>query len=172
MMSTPAQNTSGGAVFLSSAVARFQSQKDLAEKALAQIDDADLFWSPGEESNSIAILMQHVAGNMLSRWTDFLSSDGEKPNRHRDAEFEAGLRTREELMERWNAGWKCLFDAVTSLRDEDLLKTITIRNEPLSVIDAILRQLSHYSQHVGQIVYIAKSRRDADWQTLSMPRKR
>lgn len=171
-MSTPAPTVSGGAVFLSSAIARFQSQKELAEKALAQIGDEDLFWSPGEESNSIAILMQHVAGNMLSRWTDFLTTDGEKPSRQRDAEFEAGLRTREELMESWNAGWKCLFDAVTPLRDEDLLKTITIRNEPHSVIDAILRQLSHYSQHVGQIVYIAKSRRDTSWQTLSMPRKR
>lgn len=163
---------SGGLLFLSSSAARFHQLKALADDAIAQAVDDDLFWMPSPESNSIAILIQHLAGNMLSRWTGFLTTDGEKPHRQRDAEFEHSPTTRTELLARWEAGWQCLFEAIGSLTEEDLLKTVTIRGEPHSVIDAILRQLVHYGQHVGQIVYIAKARRDEGWRTLSIPRKR
>jgi len=171
-MSTSGVSLSGGWVFLQSAIARFRSQKELAEKAIAQLADEDLFWYPDAESNSIAILVQHMAGNMISRWTDFLTTDGEKPDRNRDAEFEEGARSRAELLDRWERGWGCVFAALEPLSDEDLLKSITIRGEAHSVIDAILRQLSHYGQHTGQIVFIAKMRSSTDWQTLSMPRRR
>jgi hypothetical protein len=162
---------SAEALFLQSADGRFRQLKALAEKAIAQATDEDLFWMPGAESNSIAILIQHLAGNMISRWTDFLTTDGEKPHRHRDAEFEHSPTTRAELLERWEEGWRCLFDTFGAMREDDLRKTVTIRGEAHSAIDAIVRQLVHYGQHVGQIVYIAKIRRDAEWQTLSIPRK-
>lgn len=151
---------------------RFRDLKTLGERAMAQAADEDLFWMPGRESNSIAILIQHLAGNMLSRWTDFLTSDGEKPHRQRDAEFEHSPTTRAELMERWEAGWQCLFSALAALGEGDLGKTVTIRGEGHSVVDAILRQLAHYGQHVGQIVYLAKARREDAWQSLSIPRRR
>lgn len=171
-MNPAEQPLAGGVLFLQSATERFRQLKALAEKAIAQAADEDLFWMPGAESNSIAILIQHLAGNMLSRWTDFLTTDGEKPHRHRDGEFEHSPTTRAELMARWEEGWRCLFDTIGALGEEDLLQTVTIRGEAHTVIDAIVRQLVHYGQHVGQIVYIAKIRRDAEWQTLSIPRKR
>jgi hypothetical protein len=171
-MNAMALPASGGVLFLQSATERFRQLKALAEKAIAQATDEDLFWMPGAESNSIAVLIQHLAGNMISRWTDFLTTDGEKPHRQRDAEFEHSPTTRAELMVRWEEGWRCLFYAIGALSEEDLLKTVTIRGEAHSAIDAIVRQLVHYGQHVGQIVYIAKARQDAGWQTLSIPRKR
>lgn len=171
-MSTAAGETNPGRVILDTLTPRFRSQKDLAEKAIAQATKEDLFWSPDPESNSVAVLMQHMAGNMLSRWTGFLNTDGEKPNRNRDSEFQPGLDTREELMARWQEGWRCLFAALDDLSDDDLLRTVTIRGEALSALDAIVRQLSHYAVHVGQIVYIVKARRGEGWHSLSIPRKR
>lgn len=156
--------------FLSSAIRRFQEYKTLGEKSMAQLSDAELHWQPNAETNSIAIIIQHLHGNMLSRWTNFLTEDGEKPWRSRDAEFEAASWSKGELMERWNEGWKVLIDALESLWEEDLLRTVTIRSKPLSVIDAINRQLAHYSYHIGQIVLIAKWLKGAEWETLSIAR--
>lgn len=158
------------AEFLRQTVAIFRSQKELTEKSLAQLSDAELFFQPSEESNSIAVIMKHLAGNMISRWTDFLSSDGEKANRNRDAEFEVQKNTVAELKEYWQRGWAVLFATLDSLSTNDLHKTITIRNEEHSVIQALIRQISHYAYHTGQIVYLAKMIRNHEWTTLSIPR--
>jgi len=157
-------------LYLKDVVDQFRKLKGLGDKALAQVRDEDLFVTLDPESNSLAILIQHMAGNLLSRWTDFLNSDGEKPSRDRDSEFVLVSKTREELLARWEEGWRCLFQAVAALSEEDLAMTVLIRAEPHSVIKAINRQLTHYGYHVGQIVFLAKHFASAHWQTLSVPR--
>ena len=158
--------------YLQVAIKSFRGLKKLGEKTFAQLVAEDYFWKPNEEANSIAILMQHLSGNMLSRWTDFLTTDGEKPNRNRDSEFEDSLKDKEGLMAAWEKGWSCLFAALDQLSEEDLLKTVYIRSEPHSVIQAIERQVSHYSVHLGQIVLLAKLRKGEQWQTLSIPKRK
>lgn len=146
--------------YLDSAKRQFLLYKSLGEKAMAQLSDKDIFWQPNKESNSIASIVKHLWGNMLSRWTDFLTTDGEKTTRQRDAEFEADDADRAMVMERWEAGWKCLFDALDSITHENLEYIIYIRNEGHTVLEAINRQIAHYSYHVGQVVYIAKLVKD------------
>jgi uncharacterized damage-inducible protein DinB len=150
----------------------FRYYKKLAERAMAQCPDEALFKALDAESNSIAIIVKHMTGNMRSRWTDFLTSDGEKPNRNRDSEFEDAPKTRAELMEMWERGWKLLLGALEPLSDADLTRTITIRTEPHSVTQAINRQIAHYSYHVGQIVYLARHFAGGKWQTLTVPKKK
>ena len=143
--------------------------KEIAEKAMTQLDDTLFFQSLGGDDNSVAILVKHLAGNMLSRWRDFLTSDGEKPDRNRDGEFEIGeANSRAQLMSFWQAGWTCLFSALDPLEDKDLDRLVEIRGEPHSVLQAISRQLSHYAYHVGQIVFLSKHLLGAEWQTLSI----
>jgi hypothetical protein len=156
--------------YLSSVKNRFSQYKSLGDKTLEQLDEENLFWQYNEESNSIAIIVQHLWGNMLSRWTNFLTEDGEKEWRQRDAEFEKMIKTKEELILKWDAGWDCLFAAIDSLKSDDLDKTIYIRKEPLIVGDAINRQLAHYSYHVGQIVYLGKMQLGERWVSLSIPK--
>jgi len=145
--------------------------KGLADGALAQVRPGQFFAAPSGEDNSLAILVKHVGGNLLSRWTGFLTSDGEKPGRNRDAEFEiTAADTHQMLMGRWESGWAALFSALEPLTDGDLEKTVTIRGEPLSILQAINRQLTHYSYHVGQIVYVAKHYAGGSWRSLSIPR--
>lgn len=150
----------------------FRYYKGLAERAMAQAPDEALFAALDAESNSIAINVKHMAGNMRSRWTDFLTSDGEKPDRNRDSEFEAPPQTRADLIALWEAGWKILFDALAPLTDADLSRTIYIRSEAHSVMQAINRQVAHYSYHVGQIVYLAKHFAADGWKSLTVPRGR
>jgi hypothetical protein len=158
--------------YLESAIDELRRYRKLAERAMLQLrNDEDLHWTPDAESNSIAILVRHLAGNMISRWTDFLTSDGEKPSRQRDAEFVDDAASREQLLALWNRGWTCLFDALEPLRDEDLQKTVYVRGEALTVVQAINRQVAHYASHVGQIVWIAKHRESGNWKSLSIPRK-
>jgi hypothetical protein len=146
--------------------------KSQADKAMAQVDEAQFFALIDENANSIALIAKHVAGNMRSRWADFLTTDGEKPDRRRDTEFEREPGdTREAILARWEAGWNVLFGSIMSLTPGDLGKTVTIRNEPHTVVQAINRQLSHYSAHVGQIVLLAKHFAGPRWQTLSIPKK-
>jgi len=153
------------------ATREFRRLKDLAEKAVAQVTGENLFTTLDEDSNSIAFLIKHLAGNMRSRWTDFLTSDGEKPNRRRDSEFLAEPEdTRENLFERWEAGWSCVFEALGALSPEDMKRTVTIRGEPHSVPQAIQRHLVHAAYHVGQIVFLAKHFAGSKWQSLSIPR--
>jgi len=159
-------------VFLQSAIKRLAYYKELGERTFSQLNDADFHFLPNEESNSIAIIIQHMSGNMLSRWTDFLTTDGEKEWRQRDEEFEALPASKDQLITLWNKGWDCCLGAIGSLSAKDLLKTITIRSEPLSVIDAINRQLAHYPYHVGQIIYIGKLIKNQEWENLSMKRNR
>lgn len=144
--------------------------KHLGERAMAQAPDDALMVCLDTESNSIALIVKHMAGNMRSRWSDFLTSDGEKPNRNRDTEFEAPPRTRAELLAMWDEGWKCMFDALAPLSDADLGRTVLIRNQPHSVMQAIQRQVAHYSYHVGQIVFLAKHCAGERWTSLSIPR--
>jgi uncharacterized damage-inducible protein DinB len=150
----------------------FAQYKSLAERAMKQVSDEALFASLDDESNSIAIIVKHLAGNMRSRWTDFLETDGEKPDRNRDNEFEQPPSSREELMRMWEAGWSCVFHALEPLSDADLTRTVTIRGEAHSVMQAISRQLAHYSYHVGQIVFVAKHLGRDKWQALTIPRNR
>ena len=157
--------------FLTYSIAEFHKYKTMGEKAIAQIEtDAEMQWKPSTESNSLAIIIKHLHGNMLSRWTDFLTTDGEKPFRQRDNEFIERPGTKEELLALWEQGWKCVFDALDPLTEENLMQNITIRNEPHTVMLAIIRQISHYSSHVGQMIYITKAIRDTEWHTLSIPR--
>ena len=156
--------------FLQTAIRRLKYYKDLAEKTFDQLSDKDFHFQFNEESNSIAIIIQHMAGNMLSRWTNFLTEDGEKSWRNRDDEFETHNDSPEQLMEIWEKGWQCFFQALRSLEPADLQKTIYIRNEPLNVTDAIIRQLAHYPYHVGQIVYIGRLIRNEQWKNLSIPK--
>jgi hypothetical protein len=150
----------------------FRYYKKLAERAMEQVRDEDLFAVLDEESNSIAIIAKHVAGNMRSRWTDFLTTDGEKPTRDRDSEFVAPPATRAALLKMWEGGWACLFGALEPLTDADLERTVTIRGEAHSVMQALNRQVAHYSYHVGQIVFLAKHFASDRWQLLSVPRNR
>lgn len=160
-----------GTLYLADALRRLDSYKRLADRAIAQVEDEDLFVAPGPEANSIAITMKHMAGNMRSRWTDFLTTDGEKPDRHRDTEFEIDeADTKESLMARWEAGWELVFEAIEPLADEDLVRVVHIRGEGQSVFAAIQRQLMHYAYHVGQIVQCAKELVGERWKTLSIPR--
>src|ERR1700687_1768317 len=158
--------------YLKNSLDVFRYYKKLGERAMAQCPDDALFASLDAESNSIAIVVKHMAGNMRSRWMDFLTTDGEKLDRNRDTEFEDAPKTRAELMELWERGWKYVFDALDPLKDEDLVRTITIRTEPHSVMQAINRQIPHYSYHVGQIVYVAKHLAGNKWQTLTVPKKK
>jgi hypothetical protein len=158
--------------FLESSQSQFRSYKRLAEQALEQVEDPALFRKGTADSNSLAILLQHLGGNMRSRWTDFLTSDGEKPWRDRDGEFEEGRWTREQLMAQWEEGWTTLFDSVSALSLSDLSRTVLIRGEPISVIHAIMRQLTHAAYHVGQIVYLCKALAASEWRTLSIPKRK
>jgi uncharacterized damage-inducible protein DinB len=158
--------------YLDSILTRFREYKSLGEKAMTQLTDEELEWAPNSESNSIALIVQHMHGNMVSRWTNFLTEDGEKEWRHRDEEFEPQQLSRKALMDRWEAGWKAVFDSISPLQPTDLDKTVTIRSQPLSVIDAINRQFAHYSYHIGQIVYIAKMLKELAWKSLSIPKAR
>ncbi len=164
----------GGGVekhFLEDAVLQLRKYKGLADKALAQVADADLFRSVDDESNSIAIVMKHVSGNMRSRWTDFLTTDGEKADRNRDSEFETEAGdTRASVAARWEEGWRVLFSAVEGLSPADLSRTVTIRSETHTVLQAIQRQLTHYAYHVGQIVFLARHFAGPRWQSLSIPK--
>lgn len=157
-----------GTVFLPSAISIFKQYKGLADKAIAQIGETELHWKPEPESNSIYVIIKHMSGNMQSRWTDFLTSDGEKEWRNRDTEFEEDASTKAEALLLWEKGWACLFNAIEPLAAEDLGRIVHIRGEAHSVMEAINRQIAHYSYHVGQIVYIAKACRSAQWQTLSI----
>lgn len=148
----------------------FGYYKALAEKAIAQINDEALFHAPDEKSNSISVIMKHLHGNMMSRWTDFLTTDGEKEWRMRDQEFEEVMTSREALMNQWDQGWKCLFDTLNTLGTDDMEKTVYIRNMGQSVQDAIIRQLAHYAYHVGQIVYLARLFNEGDWRSLTIPK--
>ncbi len=159
-----------GKEFLQTAIRRLKYYKDLGDKTFQQLTDEQLHYRPNEESNSIAIIAQHMTGNMLSRWTNFLTEDGEKEWRQRDDEFEVHEQTKEQVIALWEKGWNCFFEAIAPLQEEELLKTITIRNEPLTVIDAINRQLAHYPYHIGQIIYIAKIVTGKDWKNLSIPK--
>jgi hypothetical protein len=158
--------------YVEDALAIFRQYKLLGEKAMQQVSDEQLFASLDDECNSIAIIVKHMVGNMRSRWTDFLTSDGEKPSRDRDGEFIDPPVTREALIKEWEQGWTCVFCAIEPLADADLSRTITIRGEAHSVMQAINRQLAHYPQHVGQIVLLAKHFAGPKWQTLSVPRNR
>ena len=156
--------------YLESVKKQFEYYKSLGEKTFEQISEQKLFWQPNEESNSIAIIVKHLHGNMLSRWTDFLTSDGEKEWRNRDEEFNNSITTREELTNVWNNGWKCLFDTLNSLTTDDLSKIIYIRNMGHTVTEAINRQLAHYPYHIGQIVFIGKLVANEKWTSLSVPK--
>jgi hypothetical protein len=156
--------------YLADAISMFRQYKNLAERAMAQTPDETLTATLDPESNSIAIIVKHMHGNMRSRWTDFLTSDGEKPDRNRDTEFESPATSRAQLTAQWEAGWKYFFDALASLTAADLGRTVLIRSEPHSVTQAINRQLAHYSYHVGQIVLLAKHFASAHWTSLSTPR--
>jgi len=161
-----------GADFLRSARARLESLKTLGDQALGRLEDAELTKTLDPESNSVAVLVQHIAGNMRSRWTDFLTTDGEKPDRNRDGEFEPALTAKAPLLQRWEEGWRILFAALDALKPEDLTRTVLIRGEKLTVVDAINRQLVHYGQHVGQVLYLAKHYKWQSWKSLSVPRRR
>jgi hypothetical protein len=161
--------------YMRDAIALFQYYKRLGERGIEQCPDEGLFATLDGESNSIAIIVKHMAGNMRSRWTDFLTTDGEKPDRNRDSEFEQPPRSRAELMAMWEGGWKTLLEALEPLAEEDLARTVRIRTEPHSVMQAINRQIAHYAYHVGQIVFLAKhltARGAVSWSSLSVPRKK
>jgi hypothetical protein len=158
--------------YLPDSIDLFRYYKKLAEQEIAQCPDEGLITVLDRESNSIAIIVKHLAGNMRSRWTNFLTTDGEKQDRNRDTEFEGPPETRSEIMALWERGWKCVFEALEPLTDEDLTRKVTIRTEPHSVMQAINRQIAHYSYHVGQIVYLARHFAGDQWQTLSIPKKK
>jgi hypothetical protein len=158
--------------FLKDAIKRFKYYKELGDKTFTQLDDKDVLFQPSPDSNSIAIIVQHLYGNMLSRWTNFLTEDGEKEWRKRDGEFEVMTLSKADVVSFWNAGWDCLIKTLESLTEADLEKTITIRSEPLQVYDAILRQLAHYPYHVGQIVTIGKMIKDDAFTTLSIAKNK
>ena len=158
--------------YLKDALEAFRSQKSLAEKSFAQISEEEFFRAIDEEANSIAMIVKHIGGNLRSRWTDFLITDGEKPDRNRDLEFITENDTRESLTQFWESGWQILFATLESLAPEDLSKTVKIRGEDHTVVKAINRALAHAAYHVGQIVLLAKHFRSSDWQTLSIPRNK
>ena len=159
-----------GKEYLATAIKRLKYYKDLGEKTFEQLDEKDIHYLPTSESNSIAIIVQHLAGNMLSRFTNFLTEDGEKEWRQRDAEFEVHNYSKQQIIDLWNNGWQCVFTALESLTENDLETIIYIRQEPLSVIDAINRQLAHYPYHIGQIIFIGRMIKNKDWKSLSIPK--
>ena len=157
--------------YLEEAARQLRGHKRMAEGAMTQLSDEEFFRTIDGESNSVAIIVKHIVGNQRSRFTDFLATDGEKPNRQRDTEFVIDSSTsRADVMNWWEQGWKLLFDTLASLHPEDVTKTVMIRNEPHTVLQAINRQIAHYAQHIGQIVFLAKHLKSSDWKTLSVPR--
>lgn len=156
--------------YLKTVIRRLKYYKDLGDKTFDQLADEDFHYQFNEESNSIAIIIQHMAGNMLSRWTNFLTEDGEKSWRQRDDEFTVHQYSKTQLIEIWEKGWKCFLEALEALKEDDLLKTVTIRGESLTVTDAINRQLAHYPYHVGQIAYIGRMAKSSQWNSLSIPK--
>ena len=156
--------------YLDSVKKQFEYYKILGEKTIEQIPNEKLFWQLNEESNSIAMIVKHLNGNMLSRWTNFLTADGEKDWRKRDEEFDNDINSKKELLNKWNEGWECLFNTINSLTEKDLEKEIYIRNMGHSVTEAINRQLAHYPYHIGQIVFIGKIIQNENWNSLSIPR--
>jgi hypothetical protein len=160
-----------GKEFLQTVIRRVKYYKDLGDKTFEQLNDADFHYQPNAESNSIAVIIQHVSGNMLSRWTNFLTEDGEKEWRLRDDEFAIHQYSKQQLTAIWEKGWSCFLGALGSLQEGDLLKTIYIRQEGLTVTDAINRQLAHYPYHVGQIVYVGRIIKDQSWKNLSIPKR-
>ncbi len=166
-------NDSLGTHYLEDSIASLRAYKKQADKAIAQLKDDEFFVTLDEEANSVAVIMKHMAGNMFSRWTDFLTTDGEKPNRNRDMEFVIQSNTnQDEVVDYWERGWQCVFNALEPLKAEDLERKVMIRGEEHTVMQAINRQLMHYSNHIGQIVFLAKHFRAGDWQSLSIPRNR
>ena len=159
-----------GKEYLDTVIRRVKYYKHLAEQAFDQLEENDFHFQPSSESNSIAVIIQHISGNMLSRWTSFLTEDGEKDWRQRDSEFSVHPYSKGQLIALWNEGWDCFINALQSLKEEDLLKTVTIRQEPLTVVDAINRQLAHYPHHIGQILYVGKLIKNENWKNLSIPK--
>src|SRR3954469_3362838 len=156
--------------YIKNALKEFRGMKALADKAVAQVSDEEFFRAIDPESNSIAVILKHMAGNMRSRWTDFLDSDGEKPDRQRDTELELDGEDRRAIEARWEEGWQLVFGAIEPLKGEDLMRTVTIRREPHTIVEAVNRQLAHYGEHVGQIIFLAKHLKSSAWRTLSIPR--
>ena len=167
---TDTGTTNIAVLYLEEAFRSLRGQKRLAEGAMAQLSDEQFFAIPSEESNSVAIVVKHMAGNMRSRFTDFLTTDGEKPDRNRDQEFITSADNRADLMRLWEQNWQLVLDTIKSLGPGDLTRTVTIRAEPHSVLQAVNRQVAHYSYHVGQIAFLAKHWKGSDWQTLSVPK--
>lgn len=151
---------------------RFQYYKNIADQTFEQLEEPQLFWQYNPESNSIATIVKHISGNMISRWTNFLTEDGEKEWRNRDAEFENDIQSKAEMLEIWEKGWLVLFDALNQVNDANINSIILIRGEKISVVDALLRQLAHYPYHIGQIIYLAKMLKNDDWKTLSIARNK
>jgi hypothetical protein len=159
--------------FLENTIGVFKNYKSLAEKSFAQLNDDKAFhYQPDPESNSIAIIIKHMSGNMISRWTDFLTTDGEKQDRNRDSEFIDGSESPEQLMRLWDRGWNVLFNTLNSLTEKDVMKTVTIRGEGLTVMQALNRQIAHYAYHIGQIVFLAKHIKSTEWKSLSIPKNK
>lgn len=156
--------------YLESVRKQFEYYKLLGDKTFRQLEETDLFWQYNAESNSIAIIVKHLWGNMRSRWTDFLTTDGEKKWRNRDTEFDADIKTKAELLEKWEEGWTCLFDALESVNFENFDTTIYIRNMGHTIVEAVNRQLAHYAYHVGQIVFLGRMVKGKDWESLSIPK--
>ena len=156
--------------YLESTRKQFAYYKSLGDKTFVQLNDDDIHWQQNEDSNSVSIIVKHIVGNMLSRWTNFLTEDGEKEWRHRDTEFEATYKTKAEMITAWEKGWNCLFDAINPLQAEDVSQIIYIRNQGHTVLEAITRQLCHYPYHIGQLVYVAKLIRGNEWISLSIPK--
>lgn len=159
-----------GKEYLSAVIKRLKYYKELGEKTFEQLEERDFHFLPTSESNSIAVIVQHLTGNMLSRFTNFLTEDGEKEWRQRDDEFEIHELSGRQVIDLWNKGWQCCLDALESLTENDLLTIIYIRKEPLTVVDAINRQLAHYPYHIGQIIYIGRMIKNKDWKNLSIPK--
>lgn len=156
--------------YLSSARKQFRYYKVLGDRTFAQLEEADLFWQFNEESNSVAVIVRHLWGNMLSRWTDFLTTDGEKEGRNRDAEFELSIQSKQELLDKWEEGWQCVFTALDSINADNFSTVVYIRNMGHTIPEAVNRQMTHYAYHVGQIVFIGKMRKGAEWKSLSIPK--
>ncbi|GAA0484433.1 DUF1572 family protein [Salinibacillus aidingensis] len=156
--------------YLTLATGQFKHFKERAEKGIQQLTDDEIHWKPSEESNSVAIIIKHISGNMNSRWVDFLTSDGEKSYRNRDLEFVDHNESKEHLMQIWEEGWNLLFNTIENLNQEDLNKTVFLRQQPLSVLQAIQTEVAHISYHLGQIIYIGKQIKDKDWTVLSIPK--
>ena len=159
-----------GKEYLKVVLERFKSVKNLGDKTINLLSEDEIHWKLNDQSNNVAVIVKHLSGNMVSRWSDFLTSDGEKSYRNRDQEFEESRVSKEELFGIWEKGWQILFEALTNLEEQDLLKNIYIRSEKHLVIDAIERQMVHYSYHIGQVIYIGKQVKDKDWKNLSIPK--